>query len=205
MGYTLESLFNLKDKVAVVTGGGGILCSEMCCALADLGVNVAVLSRRQEKADATVKQITEAGGTAIGISCNALSVEENKAAYEKIKAEFGKIDILVNGAGGNSKDATTAGVNVLEDLHPNFFELDPEGFKFVFDLNFIGTFITTQVFAKDMVESKAGNIINISSMSGIQPLTKVGGYSAAKAAIENFTRWLAVHMAAANVRVNAIA
>lgn len=205
MAYTHDSLFSLKDKVAVITGGGGVLCGEMCRALADLGVKVAVLSRRQERADETVKQIEDNGGTALGIACNALSKDDNLMAREKIAETFGPADILINGAGGNSKDATTGGVSIADQIDPSFFDLDIDAMKFVFDLNFVGTLITTQVFAKDMVDRQAGCIINISSMSGILPLTKVMGYSAAKAAVENFTRWLAVHMAAAHVRVNAIA
>lgn len=205
MSYSLESLFSLKDQVAVVTGGGGVLCGEMCRALAALGAKVAVLSRRQEKADATVKDIRDAGGEAIGIACNALSKEDNLMALEKVTDAFGPASILVNGAGGNSKDATSGGVSIADQIDPSFFDLDIEATKFVFDLNFIGTLITTQVFAKNMVDAKSGCVINISSMSGILPLTKVMGYSAAKAAVENFTRWLAVHMADANIRVNAIA
>jgi NAD(P)-dependent dehydrogenase (short-subunit alcohol dehydrogenase family) len=205
MGHSLESLFNIKGKVAVVTGGGGILCGEMARALGDLGVKVAVLSRHQEKADATVKEITDAGGTAIGVSCDATSIEDNRKAYEVVKKEFGEPDFLINGAGGNSKNATTGGVSIADGISPTFFELDAEAMKFVVDLNLLGTVLTTQVFAKPMVARKSGSIINISSLSGILPLTKVMGYSAAKAAIENFTRWLSVHMADANIRVNAIA
>ncbi|MHC4871385.1 MAG: SDR family oxidoreductase [Planctomycetota bacterium] len=203
--YNLEALFGLKDKVAVVTGGGGVLCGEMSKAIAAVGAKVAVLDLRQEAAQAVADEITKSGGTAIGVECNVLEIDSIKKAKDAVVAEYGKVDILVNGAGGNHKSATTGGTTIADQLDPTFFDLDSEGFQFVFNLNFLGTLLPTQVFAKEMTERKAGNIINVSSMNAFCPLTKIPAYSAAKAAVTNFTQWLAVHFAPANVRVNAIA
>lgn len=203
--YNLEALFGLKDKVAVVTGGGGVLCGEMCIALGAIGAKVAVLDLRQEAAQKVADEITKNGGTAIGVECNVLEIESIKKAKDAVIAEFSQVDILVNGAGGNHKSATTGGTTIADQLDPTFFELDSEGFQFVFNLNFLGTLLPTQVFAKEMTERKSGNIINISSMNAFCPLTKIPAYSAAKAAVTNFTQWLSVHFAPANVRVNAIA
>ncbi len=205
ISYSLESMFGLKDKVAVVTGGGGVLCGEMSKALGAIGAKIAVLDLRQEAAQAVADDINKNGGTAIGVACNVLEIDSIKTANETVKGEFGKIDILVNGAGGNHKSATTGGTTIADQLDPTFFQLDSEAFQFVFNLNFLGTLLPTQVFAKEMTETKSGSILNISSMNAFCPLTKIPAYSAAKAAVSNFTQWLAVHFAPANVRVNAIA
>ena len=203
---------DLSGKVAVVTGGGGILCSEMARALAKAGAKVAILDLRGENAERVAASIREEGGNAIGIAANVLETESLKAAEAEVCAKLGVCDILVNGAGGNHPRGTT-GKEYLEaaDLTAaasgvtTFFDLDPAGIGFVFNLNFLGTLLTTQVFARKMAERGSGNIINISSMNAFRPLTKIPAYSGAKAAISNFTQWLAVHFSQVGVRVNAIA
>jgi len=203
---------DLSGKVAVVTGGGGILCSEMARALAGAGAKVAILDLRGENAERVAASIREQGGTAVGIAANVLETESLKAAEAEVCAKLGVCDILVNGAGGNHPRGTT-GKEYLEaaDLTAaasgvtTFFDLDPAGIGFVFNLNFLGTLLTTQVFARKMAERGSGNIINISSMNAFRPLTKIPAYSGAKAAISNFTQWLAVHFSQVGVRVNAIA
>ena len=203
---------DLTGKVAVVTGGGGILCSEMARALAAAGAKVAILDLRGENAERVAAAIREKGGNAIGIAANVLEVESLKAAEAEVCAKLGVCDILINGAGGNHPRGTT-GKEYLEaaDLTAagsgvtTFFDLDPAGIGFVFNLNFLGTLLTTQVFARKMAEKGSGNIINISSMNAFRPLTKIPAYSGAKAAISNFTQWLAVHFSQVGVRVNAIA
>ncbi|WP_121357316.1 SDR family oxidoreductase [Flavisolibacter nicotianae] len=200
-----------EKKVAVITGGGGVLCSTMAMALADKGAHVGILDLKQENAESVARQITSAGGKAIGLACNVLDTDSLKAAHQKLSDTLGPCDILVNGAGGNHPKGTTSNPFLLEeDLLANkdlksFFDLDPEGIKFVFDLNFIGSLLPTQVFSKDMIGRQGTSIINISSMNAFRPLTKIPAYSAAKAAISNFTQWLAVHFAKAGVRVNALA
>ncbi|RXK86863.1 SDR family oxidoreductase [Filimonas effusa] len=202
----------LSGKIAVITGGGGVLCSTMAQALAAQGVKVAVLDLKAENADQVASAINAKGGKAIGVACNVLQIDSLKAAHEKVLAELGPCDILINGAGGNHPKGTTSKNHLLaEDLESTeeglktFFDLDPEGIKFVFDLNFIGTLLPTQVFARDMVGKKGTSIINISSMNAFRPLTKIPAYSGAKAAISNFTQWLAVHFSKVGVRVNALA
>ena len=202
----------LNGKVAVVTGGGGVLCGVMAKALAKAGAKVAILDLRAEAAEAVAEEIRAEGGIAMGLSANVLELASLQAAEAKISAEFGPCDILINGAGGNNPKGTTSKEFLTkEDLAEKvegvttFFDLDPAGVGFVFNLNFLGTLLPTQVFARKMAEGKGGNILNISSMNAFCPLTKIPAYSGAKAAISNFTQWLAVHFSKVNIRVNAIA
>ena len=202
----------LNGKVAVVTGGGGVLCGVMAKALAKAGAKVAILDLRADAAEAVAEEIRAEGGIAMGLSANVLELESLQAAEEKISAAYGPCDILVNGAGGNNPKGTTSKEYLTkEDLAAKvegvttFFDLDPAGVGFVFNLNFLGTLLPTQVFCKHMAENNGGNVINISSMNAFCPLTKIPAYSGAKAAISNFTQWLAVHFSRVNIRVNAIA
>jgi NAD(P)-dependent dehydrogenase (short-subunit alcohol dehydrogenase family) len=200
-----------SDKVVVITGGGGVLCSTMAAALAKKGAKIAVLDLKEENAEKVANEIIKSGGEAVGFAANVLDAESLKSAHEKVLASLGACDILINGAGGNHPKGTTSKPYLYaEDLVSNesiktFFDLDPEGIKFVFDLNFIGTLLPTQVFAKDMIGKEGASIINISSMNAFTPLTKIPAYSGAKAAISNFTQWLAVHFSKVGIRVNAVA
>ena len=200
----------LENKVAVVTGGGGILCAVFAKALASCGAKVAVLDLKKESADVIADSINKEGGIAIGVEANVLNTESLKEAKRIVNEKFGTCDILINGAGGNHPKGTTNKEYFEEEDTDRedimtFFNLDPEGIKFVFDLNFIGTLLPTQVFAKDMIGKKDSSIINISSMNAFTPLTKIPAYSGAKAAISNFTEWLAVHFSKVGIRVNAMA
>lgn len=208
---TLPFQIDLKGKTAVVTGGGGVLCSSFSKALATCGANVAVLDLNPEAADLVVEEIKADGGSALSVACNVLDVESMRMARDAVLETFGPSDILINGAGGNNpKGTTTKEYLYKEDLSQKegivtFFDLDPEGIEFVFNLNYLGTLIPTQAFAKDMIGREGAVIINISSMNAFSPLTKIPAYSGAKAAISNFTQWLAVHMSKVGIRVNAIA
>ena len=209
-----NELFNISGKVVVITGGGGVLCGEMARALSKCGAKVAILDLRENIAVKLAYEITKHGGEAVGLACDVLDKESIEKASVRILELFGRVDILINGAGGNSPKATTAKETLEpEDLkkidvpgNKSFFDMDQEGVKFVFNLNFLGTLLPTQVFAKLMAkQGDGGNIINISSMNAFCPLTKIPAYSAAKAAISNFTQWLATHLAPVNIRVNAVA
>lgn len=199
----------LKNEVAVITGGGGVLCSVMARALAQQGAKVVVMSRKQENADAAAKEIREISDTVLALACDVLDRESLLTANQAIRDTFGPCTVLVNGAGGNHPDGNTSqeflSSQALADGERNFFDLGIDGFSFVFNTNLIGVVQATQVFARDMAEAGRGSVINISSMSAYAPLTKVAAYSAAKAAVNNFTSWLAVHLSQVGVRVNAIA
>jgi NAD(P)-dependent dehydrogenase (short-subunit alcohol dehydrogenase family) len=186
---------DLKNKVAVVTGGGGVLCSAMAKALAECGAAVAVADLKLEAAQRVADEITAAGGKAIAVACNALEKESLEAANAEIEKNLGPVSILINGAGGNHPKGTTA----MEYLNPDdllkenrdfvtFYDLDPKGIEFVFNLNFLGTLLPTQAFTKKMALDRSGVVINISSMNAFRPLTKIPAYSAAKAAVSNFTQ-----------------
>jgi len=203
---------DLGGKVVVVTGGAGVLCSGFCRALAACGAKVAVTDREADKAEEVAASIRAEGGIAKGFAANVLDRASLEAAREAILKEFGTCDILINGAGGNNPRGTTTKEYLFpEDLEGEkenlvtFFDLDPAGVEFVFNLNFLGTLMPTQIFARDMAEKKDGVIINVSSMNAFRPLTKIPAYSGAKAAVSNFTQWLAVHFSKVGVRVNAIA
>ena len=201
---------DLSGKVAVVTGGGGVLCSEFAKALALSGAKVAVLDLSEERCKEVSGEIAGLGGACVGIPTDVLSKESLIAAREAVHDVFGTVDILINGAGGNhpkgstTKDYYEPGDEAAEEVK-SFFDLDPEGVKFVFHLNFLGTLLPTQVFAEDLVKKETANIVNISSMNAFTPLTRIPAYSGAKAAISNFTQWLAVHFSKTGIRVNAIA
>jgi len=202
--------FDLSGKTAAITGGGGDLCGHMAEALGAMGVKVAVLDISLEKAEARAQSVSKAGGAAEAYRCDVLDVDQLRGCYDAVCRRWGPPDFLINGAGGNDPRGSTS-----EEFHEpqqpvapgekSFFDLDPAGFRQVFDLNFLGTFLVTQAFSRGMVAKNRGAIVNISSMSAFTPLTKVAAYSAAKASVSNFTRWLAVHFSRTGVRVNALA
>lgn len=203
---------NLKGRVAVVTGGGGVLCGDFAKALARQGVKVAVLDLNEAAAQKVVDEITAAGGEAIAVGCNVLEPESMENARKIVNEKLGTCDILLNGAGGNNPKGTTTKETLeavdLTNQDENiktFFDLDPQGISFVFNLNFLGTLIPTQVFARDMAQKKNTCVVMVSSMNAYRPLTKIPAYSAAKAAVTNFTQFMAVHFADVGIRVNAIA
>jgi len=202
---------NEMDKVAVVTGAGGTLCSEMARDLARQGYKVALLGRSLDKLKSVEDEIRQAGGTAISVSCDVSDETSVKAARDAVSEQLGPCNVLINGAGGNQNEALT---NITEfderellddDSVKGFFNLKMDVFQSVIDVNTMGTVIPCFVFGRDMAEHKRGNIVNIASMTSYRPLTKVGAYAIAKAGIANFTQWLAVYLAPANIRVNAIA
>lgn len=203
---------NLKGRVAVVTGGGGVLCGDFAKTLAKQGVKVAVLDLNEAAAQKVADEIVADGGIAIAVGCNVLEKESMEKAREIINEKLGTCDILLNGAGGNNPKGTTTKetlekIDLIEknDDIKTFFDLDANGISFVFNLNFLGTLIPTQVFARDMAEKENTCIIMVTSMNAYRPLTKIPAYSAAKAAVKNFTEFMAVHFADVGIRVNAIA
>ena len=200
---------DLTGKTAVVTGAGGVLCSAFAKVLARAGAKVALLDLNYEAADGFAKEIVAEGGIAKAYACNVLDKDACYAVADQVMADFGPCDILLNGAGGNNPRATTDKEYFEEgDLEADtksFFDLDKGGVEFVFNLNFIGTLLPTQAFARQMIGRQGCNILNISSMNAYTPLTKIPAYSGAKAAISNFTQWLAVHFSKVGIRVNAIA
>lgn len=203
---------NLKGRVAVVTGGGGVLCGDFAKTLAKQGVKVAVLDLNEAAAQRVADEIVADGGTAIAVGCNVLEKESMESARAIINEKLGTCDILLNGAGGNNPKGTTTKetlekIDLIEknDDIKTFFDLDASGISFVFNLNFLGTLIPTQVFARDMAEKENTCIVMVTSMNAYRPLTKIPAYSAAKAAVKNFTEFMAVHFADVGIRVNAIA
>ena len=203
---------NLKGRVAVVTGGGGVLCGDFAKALARQGVKVAVLDLNEAAAQKVADEITAEGGTAIAVGCNVLEPESMENARAVINEKLGTCDILLNGAGGNNPKGPTTketleAVDLVEkdENIKTFFDLDPQGISFVFNLNFLGTLIPTQIFARDMAQKENTCIVMVTSMNAYRPLTKIPAYSAAKAAVKNFTEFMAVHFAEVGIRVNAIA
>ena len=197
----MKNFFDVKDKVIVITGGAGVLCGTMAKELAQAGGNIAVLDLNEEAAKKVVDDINNRHGRAVSVKCNVLETDSIEAACKTVSGRFGTVDVLINGAGGNKKEATTSA-----DL--SFFDIPAEAVKAVLDLNFLGTLLPAQVFGRYMAERGEGVILNISSMNAFRPLTKIPAYSAAKAAVSNFTQWLAVHMCrnySSNIRVNAIA
>lgn len=197
----LENIFGLQGKVVVITGGGGVLCSSISLALAQLGAKVAILNRSLDAAKKVTDEIKIAGGQAIAVQCDVLDKAGLEAAARTVLQAFGRVDILINGVGGNRQQATTS-----PEL--SFFDLPPDAIRWVFDLNCLGTILPSQVFGKLMAGQGEGCILNISSMNAFRPLTRVPAYSAAKSAVSNFTQWLAVYLAqeySPKIRVNAIA
>jgi NAD(P)-dependent dehydrogenase (short-subunit alcohol dehydrogenase family) len=199
---TLTTQYNFKDRTIVITGGAGVLCGEMACALVGCGANVVILDRDVALAERVIQRFEPtATGRAVVVYGDVLKRDSLEKAREVIMAEFGQIDGLINGAGGNKPDATTT-------PERSFFDLSEEALRFVFDLNILGAIIPSQIFGKQMAQQKSGVILNISSMNSFRPLTRIPAYSAAKAGVSNFTQWLAVHMAqeySPDIRVNAIA
>jgi NAD(P)-dependent dehydrogenase (short-subunit alcohol dehydrogenase family) len=200
---------DLKDKVVVVTGAAGVICSHLSRAIAQCGAKVAILDRDEVKAQQFADELVKEGYKAKGFAANVLVKESLEKCHEEVLKAFGKCDILINGAGGNNPKATTdneyAELNDAVKGIKTFFDLEQSGVEFVFNLNFIGTLLPTQVFAQDMIGREGCSVLNISSMNAYTPLTKIPAYSGAKAAVSNFTQWLAVHFSHIGIRVNAIA
>lgn len=199
-----------KQKVAVVTGGSGVLGKAFCQALAQHGYKVAILGRDLAKAQELATEINQAGGNALAVNADVTNRTSLESAAQQVEQQLGSCDVLINGAGGNHPKGTSSAEYYSDDLQTqanatSFFDLELDGIDFVFKLNFLGTLLPSQVFGKQMLDKSHATIINISSMSALTPLTKIPAYSAAKAAVNNFTQWLAVHFAKTNIRVNAIA
>ncbi len=198
---------SFKDKVVVVTGAGGLICGAMARAFAQSGAKVAALDLNEDAVKALADELTKEGFICKGYKANVLEKDNLEAVQAKVLKDFGQCDILINGAGGNNPKATTDNEyqHEAQEGKKSFFDLEQSGVDFVFKLNFQGTLLPTQVFAKGMVDKKKGCILNISSMNAYTPLTKIPAYSAAKAGISNFTQWLATHFAGTGIRCNAIA
>lgn len=208
----LPMTVDLSGKVCVITGGAGVLGGYWSSALSSAGAKVAILERNLDKAEKKASDLRSEGGIAVGVMADVLDKASLERARQEINERLGPCDLLINGAGGNHPKGTTtmdylhkADLSSGDDEVITFFDLDEEGIRFVFDLNFLGTLLPSQVFARDMVGRQGCSIINISSMNAFTPLTRIPAYSGAKAAISNFTRWLAVHLSKVGVRVNAIA
>ncbi len=198
---TLSQMFDITGRIAVVTGGAGVLCAALCRALAEAGSRVAVLDVDGRAAQRLAAELESSGAQAIGVCCDVLDKAGLEAAAQTVLARFGRVDVLLNGAGGNQAAATTG-------PEQSFFDLPKEALQWVLDLNLMGTILPSQVFGRRMADQKSGVILNISSMNALRPLTRIPAYSAAKAGLSNFTQWLAVHMAqeySPEIRVNAIA
>jgi NAD(P)-dependent dehydrogenase (short-subunit alcohol dehydrogenase family) len=207
---TAGTFDDLRGKCCVITGGAGVICGAIAGRLVSCGVKTAILDLRADAAQNKADEIAQAaGGAVLGLGANVLDKKSLAAAKKHINDSFGPIDILINGAGGNAPAATTAVEKIVEadldHLDTTFFGLDADSFRSVFDLNFLGTLLPAMVFGTDMVQRQSGTVLNISSMNSFRPLTRIPAYSAAKASVNNFTAWLAVHLAKRNVRVNAIA
>jgi NAD(P)-dependent dehydrogenase (short-subunit alcohol dehydrogenase family) len=201
MNAPILKFYDFSGKTAAVTGGAGVLCDAMCRTLAAVGAKVAVLDVITEAAEGLASEIRSSGGEALGVTCNVLDKASIESAAQQVIDAFGRVDILINGAGGNKPQATT-------EADMPFFDLPADAVRWVFDLNLLGTILPSQVFGKLMAQQKNGVILNISSMNAFRPLTRIPAYSAAKAGVSNFTQWLAVHMAqeySPEIRVNAIA
>ncbi|PMC57903.1 D-mannonate oxidoreductase [Dolosicoccus paucivorans] len=204
----MEKAFDFKDKVVVITGAGGVICATLATAFAELGAKVALLDLNLEAAQEQADEINSNGGVAFAYKANVLDKDNLEEVRKSVSKDLGKVDILINGAGGNNPRATTDNEFHTKDLPEDttsFFNLDEKGIEFVFNLNYLGTLLPTQVFARDMVDKEGANIINISSMNAYTPLTKIPAYSGAKAAVSNLTQWLAVHFSQVGIRCNAIA
>jgi NAD(P)-dependent dehydrogenase (short-subunit alcohol dehydrogenase family) len=198
---TFCKYYNFSGQTAVITGGAGVLCTTLCRTMAVLGAKAAILDVNQTAAENLAGEIRSTGGEAFGVSCNVLDKTSLEAAARQVLAAYGSVDILINGAGGNKPQATTS-------AEASFFDLPAEAMRWVFELNLMGTILSSQVFGKIMAQQKSGVILNVSSMNSFRPLTRIPAYSAAKAGVSNFTQWLAVHMAreySTAIRVNAIA
>ncbi|MTJ80715.1 MAG: SDR family oxidoreductase [Telmatospirillum sp.] len=207
---TIPFHIDLSGRVAVVTGGGGVLCSQLAAALAECGAKVAILDLNRDAAEKAAADLRAKGFQAQGFAANVLERASLEAAAAEVAKAFGPCDLLLNGAGGNHPKGTTSKewleeADLSDPSLTTFFDLDPKGVEFVFNLNFLGTLIPSQVFARQMIGRKGCSIINISSMNAFCPLTKIPAYSGAKAAVSNFTQWLAVHFAKVGIRVNALA